>query len=158
MEEVQFPSTLRAVGYRAFMGCVGLYAVSLPDGLKELGPSCFQGSGIREIIIPTGVRRVSERAFADCKNLNRVTFASDGVLREIGAEAFRATLLKSIETPDSLRCIGAQAFRDCKELREVVLNEHLKILGKQCFQAAGLAEIKIPRCVTTIQDGAFSTC
>ena len=37
LESVTLPSTLRRIGYRAFIGCEKLEAVSLPDGLEKIG-------------------------------------------------------------------------------------------------------------------------
>ena len=45
MERVEFPSTLRRIGYGAFKGC-HLREIRLPDSLEYIGKECFWGSGL----------------------------------------------------------------------------------------------------------------
>ena len=77
------------------MGCTQLRKVSLPAELRELGASCFEGSGIEEVTIPSRVKMIGERVFTGCKSLATVTFPLDSALEEIGAGAFQGTAVAS---------------------------------------------------------------
>ena len=41
LRNVKFPSTLKRIEYRVFMGCRNLKTVCLPEGLEYLGEGCF---------------------------------------------------------------------------------------------------------------------
>ena len=77
------------------MDCTQLRKVSLPVGLRKLWISCFEGSGIEEITIPSRAKAIGERAFADCKSLAMVIFPLDSALEEICAGAFQGTAVAS---------------------------------------------------------------
>ena len=71
--------TVKVIGY---VGASDNYAVSIPevvqiDGEKffvtEIGDKAFFQTGIREVNMPSSVRRVGEQAFANCSNLERVS-------------------------------------------------------------------------------------
>ena len=43
---------------RVFSECRNLRSVLLEDGLKFIGTGCFEKSGLEEITIPGGVKRI----------------------------------------------------------------------------------------------------
>lgn len=95
---VDFPTTLKTIGNRAFAGGIqarsiawpeGLEsigdeafywairlggAMELPQGLKTIGAGAFEGcSWLEEVYIPESVEAIGEKAFADCA-MNYVVF------------------------------------------------------------------------------------
>ena len=62
-------SELRQIGSWAFNACTCLQTISLPAGLQTIGDSCFQSSGLAEIVIPDSVVTIMPSAFSACQNL-----------------------------------------------------------------------------------------
>ena len=64
----------------------GKYSL-IPNGVKEIGDSAFEGTSVRAITIPNTVEKIERHAFKDCKELKSVTL-NEG-LKEIESGAFR---------------------------------------------------------------------
>ena len=100
-----------AGSYEVFSSCVkierkgmsafrGLQSISLPDGLKEIGPYAFAHTCLAAFEAPQSLRSIGERAFFDCGALSRVLL-NEGLLR-IGADAFSSTALSELVIPASI--------------------------------------------------------
>lgn len=71
---VRFPRTLKKIGESAFT-FANLERIDLPDGLEELGPKAFAGTGFREtspvIYVPSTVVKMGKECFRSCgRNLS----------------------------------------------------------------------------------------
>lgn len=97
--------------------------------------ACRGNEAIKELKIPASVEKIGEYAFAECKNLSRVSF-EDGATE-----------------------IGYSSFRDCKSLTAVKLPDTLKIIEDCAFSGCILlGKLKIPISVTEIGVDAFIGC
>ena len=65
--------------------------VRLPDGCRIVGIGCFEGTRIKEVVLPQSIVQICNRAFADCTRLARLdmppTFFA-GKRRLLGNEVF----------------------------------------------------------------------
>ena len=116
----------------------------------------FQAKGfISKIIIPDGVKKIGEKAFKDCDNLEEVILPND--LEGIYPSAFEnCKKLKKINLPNLVEMIGQNAFKCCEELNEVVLPAQIDIIAEGCFDGCrSLKEINLPETVTVIEARAF---
>ncbi|MBR6523707.1 MAG: S-layer homology domain-containing protein [Clostridia bacterium] len=77
------------IGEQVFFD-LGIADAYLPEGLSVIGKSAFEGSNITSVDIPSTVKIIADRAFANCKKLLTVfaTFDEDTV---IGEDAFFGT-------------------------------------------------------------------
>lgn len=83
-----------------FSECKSLEHISLPNKLENLGIFTFYNCGLKELIIPEGVKEIGNGAINRCHNLESITF------------------------PSSLIRIAESLFlSDCEKLREI------KIMG-----------------------------
>ena len=128
----------------------------IPEGVKEIGDGAFKETSIEEITMPNTVDKIGGIAFADCKNLKRVTL-NEG-LKEIGDGAFSETSIESITTPSTVERIGEGAFSNCKNLKTVTLNEGLKEIGIYALSNTSIEEITMPNTVNKIGEIAFDDC
>lgn len=97
------------IGDSAFINCVYLYTISLPDTLQRIGSQSFGYSGIAgELIIPQSVYNIDTSAFQGCDNLTAITIPS------------RVTEIKSY------------TFADCLYLKSVILT-NVSSLGDRVF-------------------------
>lgn len=108
-----------------------------------------------DIVIPAGVKRISEGALAFRINLESVVFP-DG-LEEIAADAFNHCVrLKSLILPNTLRKIGENAFKDCAELTCVLLPESLEEIRSRAFAGCEkLLNARMPLNIKSVADDAF---
>ncbi|MDE6426264.1 MAG: leucine-rich repeat domain-containing protein [Ruminococcus sp.] len=107
--------------------------VIIPSNVKEIGEKAFKDNKfLKSVIITRNVTVIGESAFEDCKNLEK------------------------IEIPKSVTKIGEFAFLQCDSLRKIVIPESVTTIDDFAFDSCyNLNEIVIPKSVTTIGDGAF---
>ena len=53
--------------------------IILPNNLIIIGESAFEGTGLKEVVIPSSVLEIKNNAFANCRNLKTVILQSDKV-------------------------------------------------------------------------------
>lgn len=67
IKEIVFPSTLKIIEEKAFIGNEGLKAILLPDGLEKIGKMAFGVCGrqaeFEELYIPESVKHIGDEAF-----------------------------------------------------------------------------------------------
>ena len=84
------PNSIREICDCCFIECKSLYSVKFGESarIERLGISCFESTGIREIVIPYSVPDIGERSFAYCENLSRLKLSNSSLLNRIGYSAF----------------------------------------------------------------------
>ena len=133
--------------------------VELDNTLTEIPEGAFRKCRYLEsIVIPNGVTKLGNLAFAGCDNLKSVTF--QGTLSQLGASAFcDCPYLSEIEIPEGVTTIEKSTFYNCRRLTRVVLPSSIKSIQSNAFMdCVSLKEIHIPKNVTTIESSAFSAC
>ena len=155
---VTLPDGLVEIGNYAFSGCKNLESVTLPESLTTLGDYAFSScKSLKTIKIPSGVTTIPDQCFDGCSSLESVTIP-EGVTT-IGGHAFYGCNLNALTLPESLTTLGDRAFSGCKNLESVTLPESLKTFGYNAFEACkSLKAIKIPSGVTTIPYQCFNGC
>jgi hypothetical protein len=179
------PSHLTHIPDFLFRRCARLTSLVLPDSVITISGSAFADSGIasvsgsnyfmydslllnmvtivycfgkpRSIKIPSGVRQIGERAFANVDSLMHLTF-EDGVVC-IGPRAFDScTAVQAIVFPASLKVISENAFVGCRSLHEVAFaaGSQLQSIGKGAFSDSPLNAIVLPAGFSEIDPSAFS--
>lgn len=88
LESVSFHegSELEKIEKKAFLDCVKLKNINLPQGLRWIGTAAFKGcSQLEQIDLPLSVQYVSKEAFSGCVGLKKVTLPHV----EVGPDAFQ---------------------------------------------------------------------
>ena len=110
----------------------------IPLEVVEIGANCYRGSPMfKEIVVPTSITKINERAFYNCRNLENVYI------------------------PDSVVEIGEGCFMNCKNLKNIRLPNyiHSKTLPKYCFNnCSKLMHIDIPTNITKLDEDCFANC
>ncbi len=128
LTEVIFPDSLKRIDDSAFNRCENLVKADLPEGLEAIGPYAFSGCALKEIRIPSTLKRLER-----------------GV--------FRITNITEIEIPPTLEYIGDEAFADCDGLTEVAVPEGVKEIDYSAFSRCdNLAKITLPESLIAIGD------
>ncbi len=96
-------------------------SVTIPQGVKIIGPHAVAYRKPTSLIIPEGVEIIDEAAFWACDELVSVRF------------------------PSSLKEIKNEAFRECSKLKLVIVNEKIERMGDRVFAECGFGlNIYIP--------------
>lgn len=116
--EVAMPDSVRSIGYSAFDGCTSLKEVRFGEGLISIGDLAFCDSAIERADLPDSLAGVN--GFFRCEKLKSVSFG-DGV-KYIEDSAFQyCSSLKDVYIPGSVYEIDNFAFADCASLAKVKL-------------------------------------
>ena len=109
-------------------------------------------------VIPDGVTKISDSAFAGCSNLTGVEIPES--LNVIEQMAFRnCDGLTKITIPGNVSSTGAYVFKGCTNLTDVIIEEGITAIGSaEFFGCEKLKNIQLPSSLTTIGDSAFSGC
>ncbi|MGN0638894.1 MAG: leucine-rich repeat domain-containing protein [Huintestinicola sp.] len=98
---VEIPSTIdgkavTSIGSSAFMNCISLTGITIPDSVTSIGSYTFRGcTSLTGITIPDSVTSIGSYTFRGC------------------------TSLTSITIPDSVESIGNGAFYKCTNLASI---------------------------------------
>ena len=98
----------------------------------------FKETSVKLITIPGSIKNIGERAFANCKKLQKATI-NEGV-KKISKEAFSCTTLEEITIPSTVTELGKNAFRwdstEKSSLKKVVIrSKNIKKWGTMVFGA-----------------------
>ena len=152
---VTLPEGLVEIGTYAFKGCKNLESVAFPESLTTLGDYAFRScKSLKAVKIPSGVTVIPSSCFSECSSLESVTIP-EGVTT-IEAAAFRSCNLNALTLPESLTTLGSETFRSCKSLKAVKIPSGVTAIPERCFSAcSSLESVTIPEGVTTIGSEAF---
>ncbi|MCR4647376.1 MAG: leucine-rich repeat domain-containing protein [Oscillospiraceae bacterium] len=131
-ESVILPTGLTAIGFQAFLDCKDLVDIVFPETLREIRGEAFQGTPwLRErqaedpLVIVNGI-------VADGSACTGEVIIPDGV-RVVTEMAFRGnTKITSVYIPDSVQLMGNEIFDGCDALTRVSLPAGVK--GIQRFR------------------------
>ena len=82
----------------------------------------LNGVEVKDLVIPEGLTRISDHAFAGYKGLTSITIPES--VTSIGEDAFSGCRgLTSVTIPESVTCIGDRAFEGCSNLITVNITD-----------------------------------
>lgn len=123
------------VGKEAFMNCVYLKHISLPNTITTIPYCTFQNCAIENMVIPESVISIEEGAFSGCAKL------------------------KNIVIPESVEVLGPYVFCDCPALQEIKMPTTMTSVGEGAFgNCTSLIECRIPDGVKSLEDKTFHNC
>ena len=89
-----------------------LTSITFGSEVKRIPAYLCQYTAVTDVTIPATVESIGDKAFYECKSLNKLTFEASSALREIGSCAFYNCPLKNSDykLPDNIKFIGEDAF------------------------------------------------
>ncbi len=129
----------------------------LSEGIKELAPSAFWGSAIKEVIIPSSITVISDWCFSNSR-LEKITFHDN--ITKIGGWAFESCKLKfennKLILPKNTKVLGPFAFYLYYAQRnEIVLNDNLEVIYQGALITCINKTLEIPASVKKLYRGTF---
>ena len=128
--------------HKLIAGCVN---TKIPDDVVEIDEGAFSGTGISQIKLPDGLRRIGNYAFSKCTQLRSLTIPAS--VSEIGKEIFQsASNITTLSVDENNQKYDSR--EDCNAIIETAANTLIYGCGKTT----------VPKDVTKIGDYAFSGC
>lgn len=95
-----------------------------------------------EIILPSTIYRIREKAFRGNKNLKSVVISNSVTQIDWGAFSFCENL-ETVTIPASVDIISISAFEGCKKLTHIIIdqNSHYYSVGKNIYSKENTEEI-----------------
>lgn len=147
IQHLVMDEAVSSIAVNAFRGCKSLtnievdaaneyYFVSPIDGClydREQTTLLCCPRNATTIIIPYGVAKIGNYAFADCSNLVSVTLPV--TLKEIGEYAFLDCVnLPTVSIPEGVTSIGNYAFGNCRKLSGITIPLGVQALSTTAFE------------------------
>lgn len=147
------------IGDAAFMNCVVLTSLEVPEHVTKIGESAFNAcSMLCTVALPEGLTQMGKGAFESCEMLSQVEIPST-LTALPDALFYNCSYLPSLVLPDTVRSIGSEAFYSCTALTEITLPEGLEQIGDYAFQnCQKLEEVHLPASCMELGNYAFDGC
>ena len=112
--------------------------------MTEIPNNYFEGSKIKEIVIPNNITSIGDWVFYGCSSLTSVTIPDSVTRFGIGA-FFGCSSLTSVSIGNSVTSIGFCAFYDCKSLNSITIPDSVtSIRGRAFSMCESLKEVTMP--------------
>lgn len=155
---------LESMGTFAFAGCSELGGnVDFPSSLKSIGSKAFQGTNITSISFAhdSHLSTIGAGAFSGCDTITGDIVIPASV-ESIGGEAFSTTAICSLSFEDGskLLSIGKAAFKYCKNLVAVTVPANVIVINEEAFsRCTNLSSVTFEGDkIEAIESQAFSAC
>lgn len=109
----------------------------IPEGTITIASMAFQNCELSSVTIPSSMRQILPKAFADCNKLSTVEIR-DGI-KNLGIG--RSTLL----------------FYNCDSLKHIEIPSSVQIIAEQAFDGCNLENVKFNEGLLQIMDNAFTS-
>ena len=128
LNKVILSENIKSLPNDMFVGCKKLKEVNFPSSLEAIGIESFRGCGFTELTIPSSVKHIGNGAFIYNDSLTSITL-SEG-LETIGENAFRRAGIESINIPSTVTTLGYCAFGETK-LKSLTVPSTVKTVGDE---------------------------
>ena len=151
--------SVSALGDNAFVDCISLTSVTIPEGIASIGNGAFKScTGLTSITIPNTVIGIGTEAFTDCTSLKSITIPDS--VRYMSNEVFKnCTALETVHLSTEINRIREEMFYNCVNLKTITIPNKVSHIDARAFQnCESLTNITIPNSVTYMSDGVFKNC
>lgn len=169
LKRVEFSgNNLKRIGRNAFMNCIALESIEIPEGVVSVGACAFgMCRNLRSVSFPASVRdfgqdNATSTVFLICPALETITVAAENprffVEKGCLVDREKSRVIASTqacEIPDYVKIIGDYAFGQ-RSVEELAIPDGVEEIGYRSFiHCNHISVIEIPASVRTIKQGAF---
>ena len=117
IKSVVFAEGVRDIDSDAFVRCVNLVSVTIPEGLEYIRESAFAATGLTEVTLPASLIGLFQEAFAFCEELHTVSFLGEtpprtGLNIFTGCGTKFSSIVPRLYVPAGSRAAYAAVFTD----------------------------------------------
>lgn len=155
---INISNNITFIGVSAFIGCIGLKCVLIPESVCEIGKYAFtQCTSLITADIRAEITELNQHTFSECTSLEKIILPPK--LQIIRAYAFSQCIsLKTIDIPEGVTSIENYAFYECSNIEKIVIPDSVVNVGCGAFKRCTcLKEIHIYS-LKIIEEKAFSYC
>ncbi len=159
---------LDSISERAFDGCTGLVALSLPDQISAIGKYAFRNcTSLKDVKLSGRMRYIYDGAFMGCTAIEEIKISKEFSYGDnysyVYTSAFEGcTSLRKIEFDAVMYFAGnagAYIFKDCVSLEHVDLSGAQSAIGEGILSGCvNLKSVIVPDSVGEIRENAFKGC
>ncbi len=172
IEKIELPQSLKIIEDKAFQECK-LTKISLPEGLDEIHAYAFDACPIVTLVLPEGLKVLGYEAFANNKNLVKLTLNSVNLIGKGSSEykdeldldkyaalcgcQFTNTSCDRFIIGDKVERIPDYFFCDAiASFKELQLPATMRYIGKHSFRnQLSLESVIFPDALEVIEESAF---
>jgi hypothetical protein len=154
---VSIPPSIQRIGQDAFKGQDKLEQIIFSEGLRSIGASAFEGTGLTSVSFPESIGIIGDRSFSGTTALASIEIPNRTIT--LGSSVFSdTTALEDIVIPGNLLKVPQGAFKN-SGLSSLALGEGILIIDANAFEGvANLVDLKLPSSLQTINERAFADC
>ena len=156
-----------AVGQDAFMDCINLTSVTLPDGITSIARFAFRCCSFTSLTIPASLKTMDYDAFFGCDKIASLAWnavkcddfraASPWEYAGVGYNA--TAPITTVVFGDGVQRIPSHLLDRIETLTSVTIPNSVTSIGEAAFnECVNLTAISLPDGITSIGAGAFTSC
>ena len=132
LETVTIPENVVSFGDRVFAGCTSLTTVTMLSDIVSMPTNMFSGcAALENVTLNENIAEFSYGCFNNCSSLTNLDFVTNGVLLQ--PYAFNGTGAESVILSDSLLAIPDYAFTNCPNLKYVTIPKSVVFIQPNAF-------------------------
>ncbi len=113
---------------------------SLREGTIGIGTYAFYDCKAVEIVIPDSVLYINDNAFAECKELTKLSLPAS--LTSISNNMLEnCEKLASVSIPANVTKIGEMAFYNCRKITEITIPSEVSEIGVNAFSGTSISTV-----------------
>jgi hypothetical protein len=103
----------------ALMLVAGCPTTTVPKNVRYIAPNAFQGSAVKNIVLPERLNEIGEKAFRNCTSLTEIDIPQG--IRFVEEGTFDGcTALETVTLSKSIERLRKDAFKGCASLKSIV--------------------------------------
>lgn len=177
IEEIEMPTSVRYIGYWAFINASSLKLAAIPEGCEIIGQFAYSGTGVESIHIPASVEVIRPAAFSSGFNIKTITvdenneffYMQDGALiardlvngegNDVMLDYETENPATSFTIPSQVATIEQYAFAHANNLNRIIIPNNVKSIEAYAFESClGITHIEFPDSMTEIGIGLYLYC
>ncbi len=140
VRRIRVPGSVRNILPHAFELCISLEQLTLEEGVEELGEDCLLATDVRELRVPSTLRRIHSPCSLPCRLV-----IADG-------HPFFSTDGYGVYEGDTLICVNPHDERECYRVREGT-----RVIRRGVFEdRPALRRVLLPASLESLGEGVLS--